>query len=287
MGLFTSRFSEKTDESAEEIEKNRQKNFDLFKYDGIRARHLGQFDYAVKCFTKALSLQEDFETMGYLAQTYIRINLLEEAYQLLEQMREKDPTHLPTLLLLANVCYMQENYARMGEVAQEAIAANEKNALAYYQLAQAVKGQGDKLMCIAHLTKAILLEDDFTEARLLRAETLTEMQQYREAMQEIEVLLTQDATNESALLLRGRIAEITQSPEKAEKDYRRCITELNPFNEEAYLRLGKLYIAQKRYDEAITLFDEAIEMNADFAQAYSERERAKLLKSKSINYDYK
>ena len=52
---------------------------------------------------------------------------------------------------------------------------------------------------------------------------------------------------------------------------------LNPFNEQAYLALGTLYIQQKALDKAITLFDEAIEMNPQFAAAYRERGRVKLL----------
>ena len=37
-------------------------------------------------------------------------------------------------------------------------------------------------------------------------------------------------------------------------------------------------IEQKKYDEAIAFFDEAIETNPSFAKAYSERGRAKNLK---------
>ena len=230
----------------------------------------------IKCFTEALALQEDFETMGYLAQVYIQSNELDEAHQLLKRMIRIEPEHTSTLLPLANVCYMQEDYAAMAEAAQKAIAIEEGNAMAHYLLGKAGNGQNDGIMCIAHLTKAIVLKDDFTEARLLRAEALTKMHQYKEAMEDIDAILAQDPDDESAILLCGKIKEATGAEGEAEADYLH-ITELNPFNEQAFLYLGQLYISQKKLTEAIELFDEAIELNPNFAQAYHERGRAKLL----------
>lgn len=276
MGFFKSFFSGKSDNPADEKQKNDQKNFEIFKYDGMRAQRMGRADYAIKCFTEALAIQEDFETMGYLAQVYVRTSQLDEARQLLERMTEKEPGHTDTYLALANVCYMQEDYPAMAEAAQKAIAVEEGNAMAHYLLGKADNGQGDGIMCIAHLTKAIVLKEDFTEARLLRAEALLKMQQYNEAAEDIDAILAQDPDDESALLLRGKIKEATQQPEEAETDYLH-VTELNPFNEQAFLCLGQLYIAQKKLTEAIALFDEAIELNPNFAQAYHERGRAKLL----------
>lgn len=52
---------------------------------------------------------------------------------------------------------------------------------------------------------------------------------------------------------------------------------MNPFNEQAYLYLGQLFITQKKLSAAIELFDEAIDLNPNFAAAYHERGRAKLL----------
>lgn len=72
MGFFKSFFSGKPANPEEEKQKNNQKNFEIFKYDGMRAQRMGRADYAIKCFTEALALQEDFETMGYLAQVYIQ-----------------------------------------------------------------------------------------------------------------------------------------------------------------------------------------------------------------------
>ena len=276
MGFFKSFFSGKTDDPETERLKNAKKNFEIFKYDGMRAQRMGRADYALKCFTEALAIKEDFETMGYLVQVYIQTHKTDEARQLLERMAKLEPTHVATFLNLANVCYMQEDYPAMAEAAKKAIAIEEGNAMAHYLLGKAEGGQKDDLMCIAHLTQAIALKEDFTEARLLRAEALVKMAQYQEAAEDINAVLASNPEDESALLLRGKVEEATGKTDEAEADYR-LVTDLNPFNEQAFLCLGRLYIAQGKPAEAIKLFDEAIELNPNFAEAYQERGRAKLL----------
>ena len=57
----------------------------------MRAQRMGRADYAIKCFTEALALQEDFETMGYLVQVYIQSNELDEARKLLVRMIRTEP----------------------------------------------------------------------------------------------------------------------------------------------------------------------------------------------------
>ena len=269
-------FSGKADDPETEKQKTAKKHFEIFKYDGMRAQRMGRIDYAIKCFNEALAIEEDFETMGYLVQSYTQHNDLDEARKLLERMIQLEPNQVSTYLNLANVCFMLEDYYGMAEAARKAIAIEEGNAMAHYLLGKADNGQNNDLMCIAHLTQAITLKDDFTEARLLRAEALYKMAQYKEAMEDIDAILAGNPDDENALLLRGKIKEATGAPNDAEADYR-YVTELNPFNEQAFLCLGKLYIAQGRPSDAIALFDEAIELNPDFAEAYRERGHAKLL----------
>lgn len=274
--FFKSFFSGKSETPESEKQKNDQKRFDIFKYDGMRAQRMGRPDYAVKCFTEALAIEEEFETMTYLSQLYIQMGEVEKARELLEKMAVMEPDMVSTFLSLANVCYIQEDYKAMEEAATKAIAIEEGNAIAHFLLGKARKGQDDDIMTIAHLTKAITLQDDFIEARLMRAEALMHMKQYKEMMEDIDAVLAQNPEEETAILLRGKVKEANHQEKEAEADYK-LVTEVNPFNEQAYLYLGQLYIAQKKLPEAIGLFDEAIELNPNFAEAYRERGRAKLL----------
>ena len=268
--FFKSFFSGKSETPESEKQKNDR------KYDGLRAQRMGRPDYAVKCFTEALAIEEDFETMGYLSQLYIQTGETEKARELLEKMAIMEPHVTNTFLTLANVCFIQEDYKAMEEAASKAIAIEEGNVVAHYLLGKARKGQDDDLMTIAHLTKAIALKDDFIEARLMRAEALLKMKQYKETMEDIDAVLAQNPEEETAILLRGKVKEANGQEEEAEADYQ-LVTEVNPFNEQAYLYLGQLFINQKKLTEAISLFDEAIELNPNFAEAYKERGRAKLL----------
>ena len=80
--FFTSLFSSsKGEESAEDKVKNESKNFDILKYDGVRAQRINKMAYAIKCYTEALNIKEDFETMSFLVAAYTKTNELEKAIE--------------------------------------------------------------------------------------------------------------------------------------------------------------------------------------------------------------
>jgi tetratricopeptide (TPR) repeat protein len=274
--FLKSLFGAKEEQVGDGQNKNRKKDFEMFKFDGLRAQRMGRTDYAVKCFTNALMIEEDFETMGYLSRIYIQTHKPDEARRMLNRMIALEPEWVDTYLTMAHVCYIQENYADMAKAAQKAIELEDGNANACYLLAKAHQGLQEDRMAIAQLTKAIDLKNDFMEALLMRAEVWLQMEQHREAQKDIEAALELNGEEETALLLRGKLKQATGDAEGAENDFK-MITGLNPFNEQAYLYLAQLYIAQKKLTEAIGLLDEAIELNPDSAAAFRERGKAKLL----------
>lgn len=270
MGIFSSLFggSKKTEE---------EKNFDILKYDGIRAMRIGKLTYALKCFEEATAIQEDLETMQHQANTYIRVNRMDDARQLMNRMTEIESDQPLVFQSLASLCYMQEDYKGMDEACRKALALNDQDPATYFLSAKAAVGLSNGIQAIAMLTKAIMLNEEFVEAYQMRAEILWTMRQAKDANEDIEKLLSMNPEDENALLLKGEILAVSGEEEKALELINQVLA-LNPFSEKAYLLKGSYFLAKQAFDKAIEVYDEALEINPNFAQAYHERGRVKLAK---------
>ena len=272
MGFLSSLFGGNKD-----TDSKKQKDFDILKYDGIRAQRIGKLTYAIKCLKEAIDIQEDLEAMNHLATIYTQVNQMDEARSIMVRMTEIAPEEPVHFLSLANLCYMMEDYQSMDEACKKALTINQQKPIAYYLSAKAAIGLKNGIQAIATLTKAIMLKDDYTEAYLLRAEILWSMRQAKDAMEDIEKLLVMNPEDESALLLKAEIKAANGDASLSMELIDQVIA-MNPFNEKAYLLKGNLLLALKEVDKAIEVYDEAIELKPDFALAYHERGRAKLEK---------
>ena len=272
MGIFSSLFG-----GSKSPEENKEKNFDILKYDGIRAMNIGKLTYALKCLEEATAIREDLETMLHMANIHIRMNQLDKARAIVQRMTELAPQEANMHLTLANICYMQEDYATMNEACRQALTNDDQNPVAFFLSAKAAVGTGNGIQAIAMLTKAIMLNEEFAEAYQMRAEILWTMRQTKDTQEDIEKLLTLNPEDENALLLKAEILAVSGKEEEA-LELMDQVLALNPFCEKAYLLKGSYYLLKKEFDKAIAVYDEAIEMNANFAQAYHERGRVKLAK---------
>ena len=270
MGIFSSLFG-----GNKTPEENKEKNFDILKYDGIRAMRIGKLVYALKCFEEATAIKEDLETMQHQANTYIRMNRMDDARQLMVRMTELAPNQPLVFQSLASLCYMQEDYPAMNEACQKALALNDQDPSTYFLSAKAAVGLNNGIQAIAMLTKAIMLNEEFVEAYQMRAEILWTMRQAKDANEDIEKLLSMNPEDENALLLKAEIMAVSGAEEQALEVIDQVLA-LNPFCEKAYLLKGSYFLVKQAFDKAIAVYDEAIEMNANFAQAYHERGRVKL-----------
>lgn len=239
MGFWKSFFGGE-EQNPEEVKKDAEaKQFDLMKYDGVKAMRIGQFEYAEKCFREALKVHDDLEIHDYLSQTLMRLNRLQESLEELLLISREQPENVSVLLQAAHVAYMLEDYAQMHSLAEQAQALDPENATAHYQLAQAYLGQGDMINGIAQLTKAIVLNENLGDARLLRAKTLLQMGDVNGADQDVNWLLEHTEDEEDVLLMAARIAHAKGNDDDAINIYNKVI-DVNPFQIDAYRERGQI-----------------------------------------------
>ncbi len=254
--------------------KNEERNFDILKYDGIRAQRIGKWIYAEKCFKEALNIRPDLETASLLVSTSLQLNKLDQAHEVLGQMISLEPQRLQSYLDLARVCYLQEHYDDMLTTAQQAAQLVPDNETPYFLQAQAYHKLGDSIHTIVALTQAISRKEDFTEAYLMRGQVLLEMKQYNEALEDVDFLLKHDSIDEEALRLAAEVQQGLGNEDEAVTYYKKVI-DLNPFNEHSYEQIALIHARKKEYAQAIATLDEALEIN-EKAQLYQLRGKLKM-----------
>lgn len=121
MNFFKALFGGKEEKPEDRKRAEEERDFDVLKYDGVRALRSGQHDYSIQCFTHALGMKEDLEIRDYMSQALIRADRLPEAYEQLMKIAEAQPDNLQVLIRMANVAYMMEDYTAVADASEKAL----------------------------------------------------------------------------------------------------------------------------------------------------------------------
>jgi tetratricopeptide (TPR) repeat protein len=138
--------------------------------------------------------------------------------------------------------------------------------------AQAALGQGDLINAIARLTKAVALDAELADARLLRALTLLKMGDVNGAGEDSDWLMAHVGDHEDVLMLAARVAHARGNDDEAIHIYNK-VTDLNPFYVEAYAERGKICFERGDKQQAEADMQKVLELNpqqmADVSGDYS------------------
>lgn len=239
MNIFKALFGSKEYTPEERQKADETRRFDMFKYDGMRAAKIGQFDYAVKCYNEALGIHNDLEVRDCLAQALIHTGALDEAREQLCILAEAEPDNVAIKIQTAQVAYMQGNYEAMATACERALQINKDHAVAHYLYGLAYVGSGNVVGAIAMLTKAVLLQPDMSDAYLLRGRTLLSLGDAAGADKDATRLLEMASDSEDALLLKARIEHTRGNNDIAIDIYNKVI-EINPFCTDAFRERGAI-----------------------------------------------
>ena len=132
MNFFKALFGGKEETSEEKKREEQARNFDVLKYDGVKALRMNQWQQAVKCFTHALEIREDLECRDYLSQAFIQNNELLPAFEQLQKLAEEQPDNEEVFLRMAHVAYMMEDYGAMAQACEKALLIDKDDPQALY-----------------------------------------------------------------------------------------------------------------------------------------------------------
>lgn len=247
-----------------------ESQYETLRDDGVRAMQMGEAAYAEKCLKAALDIKRELRTVSFLAEVYLRIQNYEQALPLLQEISTSDEDTLEVDLLLAQTQGKLGQYANERETCQRITQQHADEPRALYLMAEADHGLHDNFMAIAHLTQCLTLRSDYEQALFLRANVLKGMSQWNEVLTDAESLVKADAENTDYLLLRAEAYAALGKTDEAIADLKQ-VQVLNPFCDDAILKLGSIYQQTAQWDKALALYNEAIEQRPDFAAAYKAR----------------
>lgn len=285
MNIFKKLFGGKSEPKEQTVADSGEKNFEVLKYDGVRAMRTHQLDYAAKCFNHALDIHDDLEIHDYLSQVYIGLNNLTDAYDQLRQLGEACPDNIEVFVRMARVAYMMEDYKAMGEATEKAMLIDRDNAEVNYLYAQSCNGMGDVINAIALLTKAISVNPEYVDAYLLRGDILLKMGDKKGAADDADTLLQKVPDNEDALLLKARVANAMGNKDEALGWYGKVI-DANPFRLEAYKERGAIHYERGETTAATEDMQKVLELEPEKASDVSGEFSAEGIEDK-INKKYK
>ena len=261
MNFFKALFGGKIEDTEKTKKEEELKNFDLIKYDGVKALKTGQNEYAIKCFKKAIEIKNtDLEIRDYLARAYVAANEPLKAFEQLQKLAEVQPDNQKIFVQMAHVAFMMEDYGAMADSCERALLIDKDNAEVSYLYAKACIGQGDDVNAVAMLTKAILLKDDYGDAYLLRGETLLKMGDYEGSDADAKYLLEKQSDNESVLILKARIEHKLGNNDEAINYYNKVV-DVNPFSIDAFRERGAVKLEVGDKDGAAEDMQQVLELD--------------------------
>ena len=164
MNLLKKLFGGNTDKSEKDRLREKVRNFDVLKYEGVRALKKGQSAYALECFEKALEINPELELRDYYSQALIMNNKLVEALAQLDIMSEAQPDNILIYMRMAYVASMMEDYDAMTHACVEALRIDANNSEVNYIYARASIGKNELIPAVALLTKSIAANDKYESA---------------------------------------------------------------------------------------------------------------------------
>jgi tetratricopeptide (TPR) repeat protein len=285
------------------IPKGRATAQDLIKRGNLLYRQ-SRFDEALDAFNRAIVLNPKFAYLAYYQKGVVlaMIRKNRESINALEESVKSNPTFLPALADLS-VMYRESNqYSKALEFINKAIQLQLKGSVENPNFYNEKWGILDKLEnhteAIQAINKAISIAPHsiyYTN----RGSTFFALKQYDKALLDYDKAIQLNPNLASAYMNRGSLYSVLKKYDKALADHNKAIqinsqstilssnigqtNELSTEDAMSYYNRGIDFYVQGNYKDAIADFDNAIKINPELVEAYTNQAAAIIAQKGDLN----
>jgi len=212
-------------------------------------------DAAAGAYREVLRLNPRASTAQVrLAAVELQRNALPAATQLAEQAAAANPGNLTAQLVLARALVARGDLDRATTVTMGMVQRRPDVPVVQNQVGMLALAKGDRTAARAAFEKALSLNDQLMEPLVMLVSMDLEERRPAAARARIQARLTRTPDSSVLLSLAGRTWAATGDLPAGEAYLTRAI-EVDASNLEAYKELARVYVGQKRLDQAVVEFD--------------------------------
>jgi len=229
---------------------------------------LGQVEQAFKSFRRALAIDPaNQDAWRWIAMLETSQGRIPEAIQAYEQLVEKGSTDRFVVGTLADLYVLQNQLPKAIALYERIVAEQGSSAQLHFNLGVLYGRLSQFSSAILELSRAVELSPGSVEIRVALALTYELNDQPQQAAAHYEEAIQMDPLNHRLYLHAARLYSDEGQPGKAIAHYE-TVLDLDPANIEAIASLIRLWMLEKRFDDAQRLLGDKLESLSEPSELY-------------------
>jgi tetratricopeptide (TPR) repeat protein len=228
---------------------------------------------AIQDYTKALALEPDnVEALENRGKAYTMLQNWDAAEKDFTRALEVKPDLRLALLNRAEARYRSGKYDEALKDYDQLKNLGKVDAELLFRRAQLLLALKRCQEALPDLDRVLELDPNNLSARELRGEAHAALQQFDKAIGDFDAVLAKKPTDTKYLLARAAAHEALNHYTKALKDFERAVqTAPGAASAEMYYRLGRSYLLNLKFPQAVDAFTKAIDKDPRLGLAYANR----------------
>ncbi|MEI7474911.1 MAG: tetratricopeptide repeat protein [bacterium] len=249
-------------------EKLNHSSSELYVSWGVSLQKSGEHHEAIQKIEKALELKPtSAEALYHIGLSLAETGECERAIEVLTKAYENDSRYTDVFTKIGSIYNILGEPIKAIESYEKSMSLTRKNSLVNFLIASTYYNMFDMQNAIKYYNKTIEYHPDHLEAHVTLAIALSETGEQKEAIRKIRAAYKLQPTSHNVNFIYGMIlSKDDKSLKEAIEKFDRAISISND-EVSVHIAKGEALIKLKRYNEAITIYNEILAKAPDFVVA--------------------